>query len=277
MSSQKPKKKIGNLLADEAAESFDRLDRFADEIKSNSSQIDGLDLISLGIKSVSGIGKIGSAAFKPGAKLQNSIEDSQAAEEIYSHFHRYFKVLDELNKHSESNSYLVESKRWGKVVISNTAEAREIKIGDRYHAVAKHNEQWQMLKNDLTNQDIDYINKLPKDKKSLVKQQSGNLLAEHLLEGFKTQDKIFWKFNLDKFEESFYEFKSFFSQHNILSITGKDRNGLNVYKAKIHSNGLVEIEKNEISITNLKNFVAWKQKQPIQRVKEIQNNLQQKI
>jgi hypothetical protein len=270
LSSLKPeKKKIGNLLA---AESYDQLDRFADEIKSNSAQIDGLDLISLGIKSASVIKKINSASSKTEAELESFNEDSKIAEEIYSHFQRYFKVLDELNKRPESNSYSEQSRQWGKVSLSNSPEAREIRIGDQYHAVAKPNQQWQVFKNNLTSQSIDYIKKLPQDKQSLVKKQSGNLLAEHLLEGFKTQDKVLWKFNLDKSKEGYYEFQSFFPESKTLSIIGKDQESVDIYKAKIHTTGLVEIEKNEISINNLKNFVAWKQKQPRQAVEEVQGH-----
>lgn len=261
---QSKSKRVGDLLAKDQLEVLDSL---ADNIQAkstNNTHVDGIDLISLGIKSLSGTEKIGRSFFQTGTE-----------DKIYNSFHEHFKVLDELNNRPKSSDYLVESKKWGEISLHHSADKREIKIGDQYHALAKVNQGWQVFTNKLTSQDIEFIKRLPQNKQSLVREYSGTLLAEHLLKGFESQKKITWTYNKNKREEGLYEFCRYCSEANVLLIEGKNQNGKNIYQAQIH-NGQIEVKKNDIPIKNLSDFVAWKQQQRLRQEQKLSKKSIQK-
>lgn len=258
MQPKQPKsKQVGDLLANHPLEVLDSLADTIQAKSTNNKHIDGTDLIALGIKSLSGAEKIRRSFFQPGTE-----------DKIYNSFHQHFKVLDELNNRPKSSDYFVASKRWGEIYLHHSADKREIKIGDQYHALAKANQGWQVFNNKLTAQEIEFIERLPKNKQSWLREHSGTLLAEHLLKGFETQQKITWHFDKNKREEGSYEFSSYCSEVNILSIEGKNQNGESIYQARIH-NGLIKVEKNDISIENLTDFISWKNKQKLKQEKKI--------
>jgi|GEM_PF-5063483 len=192
---------------------------------------------------------------------ENLTEISADKRELFVEMHHKllgsFKVIDSLKGKEADKEYSVRGDFFESIYLSDR-DKKEIKIGSKYHAYIE-NGKFGEKTNILTATEKEALLALPQSREELLREHAGKFIARYMSDSLKEKSissPLFWK-HASSSKEQKYEFIFSHSKQRTLSILANDKENKRIFAAKVFDSGLIKIEKNEIPVQQLKEFVSW--------------------
>ena len=210
---------------------------------------------------------------------KHSQKKSISAENLYTKILNYFHSVDEFTETAKKAKYRVSSQTCGSINLDSSENHQTLLLvkDDRiiYYA-EKKNERWQEKENSLSSRQIEKLSRLPQSKEQVAEQYStrylANLLKDKLQESEQIEKTITWKFNDENGKISSYSFQvAQTSNQKQISILGKSENQANIFTAKIDSDGIVDVVKNQIPLKRISQLIEL-QNQSTENQKQTKSN-----